>query len=462
MFLVAPKVQQPEDISDYLRKPFRPFSGELWGMILGFLVFNAAVYMATEPADGVDFNSPSASSRLSKSLYLSLLGFVSGGAGTSARSVPARVATLGFGFFVLITLASYTANLASLLVLQETNNAISSIHDCEERGLKVCVAQALVMEIQALHPDLRIEPVQWTDQVPQSIRDGRCAAGVMFELAILQMFAGELAAAAGGEGDGQPECDLVQVGGLITTVPLSMPVATRWSHALGWATVQSTVQGRFEATRARLADLWPQPRCDAEDAEGAEDAALPLSSMYGTFLVAGALQVSHWSENTGGAFDSVQSLTSSLSFPTNRCLSTCSCSQVFALLLALYERASGKTFQETFSSGSQAGERGGAERNQGQEQSVAGRGVDGELAFTDNSNSHLNDSNSKPRQDSVEVLELAAPGQSERFQVAEMQRDVKRILALLQTRRLSSAGSPSQDSHNNLKPNQPNRQKWVA
>mmetsp|Transcript_49992 Transcript_49992/g.99762 ORF Transcript_49992/g.99762 Transcript_49992/m.99762 type:complete len:426 (-) Transcript_49992:156-1433(-) len=425
MFLVAPKVQQPEDISDYLRKPFRPFSGELWGMILGFLVFNAAVYMATEPADGVDFNSPSASSRLSKSLYLSLLGFVSGGAGTSARSVPARVATLGFGFFVLITLASYTANLASLLVLQETNNAISSIHDCEERGLKVCVAQALVMEIQALHPDLRIEPVQWTDQVPQSIRDGRCAAGVMFELAILQMFAGELAAAAGGEGDGQPECDLVQVGGLITTVPLSMPVATRWSHALGWATVQSTVQGRFEATRARLADLWPQPRCDAEDAEGAEDAALPLSSMYGTFLVAGALQV-------------------------------------FALLLALYERASGKTFQETFSSGSQAGERGGAERNQGQEQSVAGRGVDGELAFTDNSNSHLNDSNSKPRQDSVEVLELAAPGQSERFQVAEMQRDVKRILALLQTRRLSSAGSPSQDSHNNLKPNQPNRQKWVA
>eukprot|EP00961_Rhodomonas_salina_P256576 3467086-Rhodomonas_salina.1 len=257
MYLITTKDVVGRGLKDYIASPFRPFSAQLWAIILAFLVFNGVVnFLADSPDNTDDFDNPHWMARYMKCQYMSVMSYVSAGAGNSPQTIPSRIATLGFGFFILITLSSYTANLASLLVVDKSQNSIQGIHDCVERSLKVCVPQALQTELKSLYPTIRLVPVG-IELIPAHIHAGDCRAGVSYELAIQQIQAGIYNTwnCENGHPDcqlddaGDPlltrDCDIVQVGGLITSIDLSMPVHRRWSHALGWATVQSELGTRM-------------------------------------------------------------------------------------------------------------------------------------------------------------------------------------------------------------------------
>jgi hypothetical protein len=95
--------------------------------VISFLIFSALVMAATDKNNIEDYDNRSTIAIFFKALYFVLLGYVSGGAVNGPASVPGRTAAIGFGFFVLITLASYTANLATILVSKSTGNGIQSI-----------------------------------------------------------------------------------------------------------------------------------------------------------------------------------------------------------------------------------------------------------------------------------------------------------------------------------------------
>jgi hypothetical protein len=60
--------------------------------------------------------------------------------------VPARIAALGFGFFCMITLTSYTANLATLLVTRARASGISSLQEAIDTRMRICLLSSIAPE----------------------------------------------------------------------------------------------------------------------------------------------------------------------------------------------------------------------------------------------------------------------------------------------------------------------------
>ena len=102
MYLIAPNAKKAETFGVTLAKPFRPFSDELWVWIIMYIAFSALVTAITDTANEDDFENPAFLARYLKSFFLNMTGYVKGGPENSPKSVPARVATWGFGFFCMI------------------------------------------------------------------------------------------------------------------------------------------------------------------------------------------------------------------------------------------------------------------------------------------------------------------------------------------------------------------------
>jgi len=138
-YFVAPFAVSDETLGATLQKPFLPFTDGLWGVTFCFLIFSAFVMMVTDGHNMDDYENQNMVSKLFKSLYYSFAGYVGGGSANSPASVPGRLATVGFGFFVLITLASYTANLATILVTRGSATGLTSAQDAVDKGVTICI-----------------------------------------------------------------------------------------------------------------------------------------------------------------------------------------------------------------------------------------------------------------------------------------------------------------------------------
>jgi len=61
----------------------------------------------------------------------------------SPVAAPARIAHMGYGFFILVILSSYTANLAAILVAKSDKQGINTIEDAIAQHVTICVLQAI-------------------------------------------------------------------------------------------------------------------------------------------------------------------------------------------------------------------------------------------------------------------------------------------------------------------------------
>ena len=69
----------------------------------------------------------------------------------------------GFGWFVLIVIATYTANLAAILFDSQANvGGIASIQDVIDQGQTVCVPGPMASEFQARFPRVKTKVVSGT------------------------------------------------------------------------------------------------------------------------------------------------------------------------------------------------------------------------------------------------------------------------------------------------------------
>jgi len=130
-----------------LAKPWKPFSAELWGLVIAYITFTGMVTAWLEP-EGEDYENPYAIPRFFKALYITWFGVFSGGPQNAASTLPARFSQLAYGLFIIIVLASYTANLATILVAQATSNGINSIDDAIANQLTICCLSAIKAELQ--------------------------------------------------------------------------------------------------------------------------------------------------------------------------------------------------------------------------------------------------------------------------------------------------------------------------
>ena len=95
-----------------------------------------------------------------------------------------QILNTGFGFFVLIIAASYTANLASCFISAKIVSApMQSIDDADSRGLSVCVLAGTVAEaiVQSTYSKLNMVSVNSVDVAGmiQAMNQGQCQGAVM-------------------------------------------------------------------------------------------------------------------------------------------------------------------------------------------------------------------------------------------------------------------------------------------
>ena len=114
------------------------------------------------------------------SLFLALKGLITGGIDQEPKTTPGRLVVLGFGFFVLVTLASFTANTAAFLIGQHTTFEVNSITASLAAGHKICVPQLQQKMALMKYPALATNMVTATDarDVLKKLRDNECQAAL--------------------------------------------------------------------------------------------------------------------------------------------------------------------------------------------------------------------------------------------------------------------------------------------
>eukprot|EP01052_Picozoa_sp_SAG31_P008337 SAG31_NODE_419_length_15872_cov_21.857985_6_plen_364_part_00 len=88
------------------------------------------------------------------SMYYGSLGLIAGSPIHESDSMPGRLLTVGFGFFCLVCLSSYTASLATLLMMANQRvSTITSLDDVIASGEPLCIRGAMLDNFLATYPE---------------------------------------------------------------------------------------------------------------------------------------------------------------------------------------------------------------------------------------------------------------------------------------------------------------------
>jgi len=140
VYLVAPQSNSTHFLWTNLGKTFMPFTPGLWIVIICITICLSLLMVWHEHVPGGYFSSYSCIDALRHSLYRGCVSFMSAAPLFDPATPGGRSTTLALGIMVLMTTAAYTANLASLLVTNEVNEASASeIGRIVGSGQRICV-----------------------------------------------------------------------------------------------------------------------------------------------------------------------------------------------------------------------------------------------------------------------------------------------------------------------------------
>ena len=86
------------------------------------------------------------------------------------------IAWIGWAFFCLIVLSAYTANLAAWLGVRTDSPFISSIDVAVEQQARICVASAVLDELEALYPTANFHPISFSREMNVTYVEEKCKA----------------------------------------------------------------------------------------------------------------------------------------------------------------------------------------------------------------------------------------------------------------------------------------------
>eukprot|EP00931_Biecheleriopsis_adriatica_P111180 TRINITY_DN8552_c0_g5_i1.p1 TRINITY_DN8552_c0_g5~~TRINITY_DN8552_c0_g5_i1.p1 ORF type:complete len:519 (-),score=66.04 TRINITY_DN8552_c0_g5_i1:107-1663(-) len=173
----------------------RPFTARLWLAIFVTFIFVAFVYATIETkeylleskeyvicgvteAETYSVAENTYWRNLAQSLYLTVASFTSGGI-FRPHTAAGKTFVLTWTFTVLVLVSSYTANMASMIVISRSKEAaVTSVEDAIDRGLPVCVYHGGAFDnfMTRTYPSLHIRyPEVWSYE---NVRNGVCAAMV--------------------------------------------------------------------------------------------------------------------------------------------------------------------------------------------------------------------------------------------------------------------------------------------
>jgi hypothetical protein len=327
LLLVRKSPDEGTDFLEYLKAPFRPFQWESWYCIFAFLMFTGFVLFFTEYFESnPDFPYPLKGFRLmriGRALYLACGGFLITELEIEAPTLPSKVVKLGFGFFALITISSYTANLATLLVIDAEKQEIQGISDVIERRLKVCspTHDRLGDSLNALYPGLQgvvqtsvYSGMDYDGRLQNTWRlahNGDCDVVIIDDKNWLRAAKGEYAAldcerlangelsehvahclkADDGRVDLTRECKrFTQIGESLMSLPVAFPVSDRVAKPLRRVLAHERSLGSWEIRQRSWEERRFASACTTMDLDNQPE-GMPLSSMVGTIFFSTVVMV---------------------------------------------------------------------------------------------------------------------------------------------------------------------------
>eukprot|EP00286_Rhodomonas_abbreviata_P025844 CAMPEP_0181313226 /NCGR_PEP_ID=MMETSP1101-20121128/14134_1 /TAXON_ID=46948 /ORGANISM="Rhodomonas abbreviata, Strain Caron Lab Isolate" /LENGTH=494 /DNA_ID=CAMNT_0023420163 /DNA_START=273 /DNA_END=1753 /DNA_ORIENTATION=+ len=167
---------------------FRPFKAEVWALLLGMMVFGGVCAYVVELGSGSEdyayeegLSSPVLRHLLgvTKSIYLAMFGFLSGGPTHVTTGWPGRLIALGFGVFIYISVASYSASLVSFLISSnKAEGKIESMRDLKTKGGKLCVLEAMAPLVTDVTKANKLTFDNW-GPATEKLHSGGCIAAIL-------------------------------------------------------------------------------------------------------------------------------------------------------------------------------------------------------------------------------------------------------------------------------------------
>lgn len=175
-----PKIER--SIVKEMGKLFQPFTIGLWITIIGVTVLVGITYTL--------LSSPRRTllsyirENLFSSIYDAALELLSG-TDSPDRSLALKFVSLTWAFFILITIAAYTANLAAFLSQAEITFKVTDIHDCVNKGCNLCSLRSPAVEktLSSKFPSLILDAnYDNAKELNADLLSGKCDALVVSEL----------------------------------------------------------------------------------------------------------------------------------------------------------------------------------------------------------------------------------------------------------------------------------------
>mmetsp|Transcript_6279 Transcript_6279/g.14664 ORF Transcript_6279/g.14664 Transcript_6279/m.14664 type:complete len:796 (-) Transcript_6279:127-2514(-) len=328
-----------------LLRIFDPFDRMVWLLnvimvfVSAFLIwlveektpFNTDYFCQLDPE--VHLNQPQG---LGKSIWLGLMAYVSGGAAHQGTTWPGRLIILGFGWFIYISVSSYTANLASFMMTPPKEIGLITYYaDIIKKGGALCVLEAIEDMVES--PGLTLET--FDDYIPaiEGMYDRRCLATIVGKNEWRLMVRGGIgsgtvcideadtrgnSACADPDGETRP----VQIGGCRCSdlalnpadcpedcpdhlkycsmlevqdtdfqyyMNFALPVATHLEKYLSAWILYARQGGTTQRLRQKYIEQVSPNMCGDDEASnaGEESQSLDLGSMAGTFVISGTFML---------------------------------------------------------------------------------------------------------------------------------------------------------------------------
>jgi len=270
-----------------------PFDGGLWGLIIGCAVFTALV---------VQVLSRGREKRHHKSLYRELLRRVwdglllfTGQGSFEVKDPLARTVVLSWSFVVLITVASYTANLAQFLLAKEsTIYGVQSFDQALEDKVELCYLDWWPMAsiMDNVHPNLKMQSAGNSYSVGpliEQVRNGTCVGALHsnFDLAFGVY-----------NSDYNPDCDLEVIDDNIYYLEASFVVngGARLANCSSFLSQALSAFFHYRVQDGTVGDLlddfyWDKntARCSLDDDDDDSATELTAADMSGIFLLHAAV-----------------------------------------------------------------------------------------------------------------------------------------------------------------------------
>jgi len=260
-FFLVVHTKEDTDALDDLARVFKPFSPELWVLILFCcIVVGVAMWYLGEVDPPEDSYGPVATAlvMICMGFYLALMRFLGRGGFSTAKTQGGRFVVFGFGFLCLIGAASYTANMASFLLVGSLEFEVTSMADAISKGAKICVQDHVVAPLIGKFPGTKDLLVQVQDHrfmdLISNMDNGVCECAVVEDRFYHSM-------RAGGHPFTAPDCSKKRIAKSVISFPVGMPIDGSFSHVIGYLLATMTYNGKV----AEFIAKYPEPASKCQE-----------------------------------------------------------------------------------------------------------------------------------------------------------------------------------------------------